>query len=160
MIIHTKNYTLRSFTPNDATEFFHMVNGDEVIEEYVPYSYVNTMEEACENVEDYSNGDCKNDFYLLIEKNGKMVGAIIAVRMIGMTLDTSLLVFKKYRGKGIMSEALTAFIQWLKKSTQYESLVLVIRNDNLPSIKLAWDCGAELERELEGDLIFRVSLKG
>ncbi|MBR2587994.1 MAG: GNAT family N-acetyltransferase [Bacilli bacterium] len=158
MIIQTGKYILRNFTKSDVKDFFNMVNGDEIIEDYVPYAYVHNMQEAFENVKEYTQGDCKNDFYLVIEKKGKMVGAIIAQRTIGKTLDTSIFISKKYRGKGIMTESLEAFVQWLRKNTNYEAIFLVIRNDNSASIRLAQKCGAVLQREIEEDKVYRIIL--
>ena len=158
MIIHTNKYTLRSFTNSDVKEFFEMINGDETIEDYVPYAYVHNMQEATENVEDYVMGDCINDFYLVIERNKKMVGTIIAVRTIGMTLDVSIIISKKYRGKGIMKEALEAFVQWLRTNTKYEAIMLVISDDNESSIRLAQKCGAIMEKEIEENKVYKIIL--
>ena len=137
MKIHSNKITLRSFTLDDVEQFYELVHNDSAIEEYVPYAYVHNITETVENIEAYVEGDCINDFYLVIEVDGVMVGSIIAIRALPKTLDLSLIIFEKHRGQGIMNESLKIFIDWLKNNTDYKTLIYAVKNDNASSIKLA-----------------------
>ena len=129
MIIHTANCKLRPFESDDVDNFYAMVH-DDVIKEYVPYVYCKNRHDAKISVQDYMNGDCKNDFYLVIVKDDIIVGCIIAVRTKELTLDVSVCVNKRDRGKGIMLEALEGFILWLKTYTEYQNLEMTININN------------------------------
>ena len=135
MIIHTTNYKLRTFEKTDIDEFYCMVHEEEIAK-YVKYVYCNNRHDARLAVSDYMNGDCKNDFYLLIEKDGVLVGCIVAIKLKEDTLDICWCIRVGYRGQGIMLEALTAFIQWLKTNTQYKYLDAIINIYNESSLRL------------------------
>lgn len=137
MIIQGNRCMLRPFNICDAGAFYNMVKNDEVVERFVPYVYQSDIEEAEDTVyECYSKGDLKNDFYLVIECDGEEVGCIVAVRTIGMCLDTSALLAKEYRGKGLMADAMLAFIKWLRTNTDYNELEMKINAENEASIRL------------------------
>ncbi len=156
MIIHSNDFILRSFTIEDTVQFYDMVNGDKSIEKYVPAAYTNSWQEVSENVEIYAKGDCINDFYLVIERDGCVIGAIIAVRTYGMTLDTSAIISNQYRGRGIMKEALKTFIMWLHTNTKYSKLSLYIRNDNISSRRLARKCNAHVVKEENDYFLYEI----
>lgn len=89
------------------------------------------------NVEIYAKGDCKNDFYLIIEDAEKnAVGVIIAVRTMQDSLDVSAFVDKEVRGQGIMTLAMKSFIRWLKRYTEYTELHMLVRKRNKASNQL------------------------
>ena len=143
----------------DVKEYYQMAHNDEAIKKYVPSSYPSDPREAYELVGTYSQGDCSNDFYLLIEKNGIMIGAIIAVRTIGKTLDTSAFIFKPYRGKGIMTIVLSEFRDWLKRYTDFEEMSLVIKKGNNMSLMQAQKCGVVFQKEDEENEFYKIYLK-
>ena len=93
MIIHAGNYILRSFScaERDVKSFYEISHNPEV-QMYVPYAYSQNYADARETVKVYSEGDCKNDFYLCIQdQNETAVGVIIAIRMYTTILDVSVL---------------------------------------------------------------------
>lgn len=147
MIIQSNKITLRSFMLDDVEDFYEMVHNDSSVEKYVPYAYVRNISEAIENIEVYEKGDCINDFYLVIEIDSIMVGAILAIRTFPTTLDLSLIISKRYRGQGIMSDSLKIFMQWLKENTNYKTLVFAVKNDNASSIKLIEKFNVTLKRK-------------
>lgn len=158
MIIHTTNCTLRTFQESDIDEFYLMVN-DEEIQKYVKYIYCMNHHDARLAVLDYMNGDCKNDFYLLIEKDGILVGCIVAVRIKDLTLDLSACVRKGYRGKGIMIEALNAFFEWLKVNTEYTRLDAVVSIYNESSLRMVEKLeGAHCYRQKNDNSYYRIEL--
>ena len=158
MIIHTTNCTLRTFQESDIDEFYLMVN-DEEIQKYVKYIYCKNHHDARIAVSDYMNGDCKNDFYLLIEKDGVLVGCIVAVKIKDSTLDLSACVREGYRGKGIMIQALNAFFEWLKVNTEYTRLDAVVSIYNESSLRMVEKLeGAYCYRQKNDNSYYRIEL--
>lgn len=129
MIIYGQNCLLRNFNLDDVKTFYAIAH-DESVKRFVPYAYSEDEYEAFENVSIYSNGDMKNDFYFVIEVDQKVVGAIISVRTEGKTLDTSAFISKDFRKRGIMTDAMNAFIKWLKQNTDYYVLAMTIDTEN------------------------------
>ncbi|MCR5147246.1 MAG: GNAT family N-acetyltransferase [Clostridia bacterium] len=159
MTIHAQNCTLRSFTLDDVSAFFYMTHNDEKIKKYVPSAFPKDFLDAYEIVDVYSQGDCKNDFYLAIERGKVLLGFIISVRMCNMSLDTSAVIFKQYRGKGIMTQAINVFKNWLKENTEYKTLSLQIRKDNKISLHQSKKCGAKLKCEDEHTYFMRIHIR-
>lgn len=158
MIILTPQYKLRTFEKNDIDEFFLMVH-DELIAKYVKYVYCKNRHDARLAILDYMKGDCKNDFYLLIEKDGKLVGCIVAVKIKDFTLDLSYCVKEGYRGKGIMLEALNAFFEWLKANTEYKYLNAMVSIYNDSSIRLIEKIeGVSCYRQKNDNSYYRINL--
>ena len=160
MIIHAGDYILRNFVKSDTPKFYKMMHNDDTIEKYVSSAYPYDLEEAEILVNLYSQGDNINDFYLVIEKNNKMIGAIIAVRTLTRTLDTSAILAEQYRGKGIMTIVMSHFKKWLQNNTDYEVLSLVIKKDNTASLKHIQKCEAILTREDQYYKFYKIFLKG
>lgn len=132
MIIQNERCVLRSFSKEDLGVFYLMAH-DEAVKRYVPFAYPADEEEAKEMISTYEEGDFKNDFYLMIEKDGMPVGVIIAIRTINAVLDTSAFIARGYRGKGIMTDALRLFISYLKANTKIKELRMEIEFENLAS---------------------------
>ena len=163
MIIQSNNeskITLRTFSLDDVEEFYQMVHSDLRIKQYVPYAYVSDITETVENVEVYEKCDCVNDFYLIIEIDGKMVGAILAIRTDLVTLDISQMIFEKYRGQGIMKESIEIFANWLKNNTKYENMSFVIKKDNVASLSLAQKLHLQQVYEGEKENLFILKIQG
>lgn len=136
MIIRGNRCVLRPFNICDSGAFYNMVKDDELVERFVPYAYQKDIEEADDTVYNcYSKGDLKNDFYLVIECEGEEVGCIVAVRTIGKCLDVSALLAKAHRGKGLMTDAMLAFMKWLRINTDYSELEMKINTENEASIR-------------------------
>ena len=161
MIIHAGNYILRSFScaERDVKSFYEISHNPEV-QMYVPYAYSQNYADARETVKVYSEGDCKNDFYLCIQdQNETAVGVIIAIRMYTTILDVSVLVTTEHRGKGIMKIAMNSFITWLKENTNYTHLSLVIEKSNSSSKRLATKIGAEVVEEFQHNIKYQIRIK-
>lgn len=134
MIIYTDNYIIRNLTNCDTKSFYELAH-DKLVKKYVPYSYCKDYNMAKENMSYYIKGDCKNDFYLAILKSDELIGSIIATKLDSSTLDVCTLVLSKWRGKGVMTEAMNGFIKWLKENTLYLNLNMVVEKSNIASIK-------------------------
>ena len=110
-------------------------------------------------MDDYIQGNCRDDFYLAVEKEGKMVGCIIAIRIKKTILDVSVLMGKKFRGQGIMKEAMEGFIEWLKENTKYCNLSIAIKQTNKSSLRLASKIGAEAYGIANDTCFLRIPLR-
>ena len=158
MIIHAGEYRLRSFTLCDVEEFYRIAHEPKV-KQYVMFAYPENVEECFSTVAIYSRGDCINDFYLAIEKENIMVGSIIAVRMEGKVLDVSEIISKEFRGQGIMTIAMKAFVEWLKDNTQYEELSFEIEENNVSSLRQAAKHNTILRKEHDGYKNYRLKIR-
>lgn len=157
MKIQAGQYTLRSFQDSDVIPFYNIAH-DDIVKKYVSYAYPEDYENANEMVQDYVLGDCKNDFYLLIEKDSNVIGAIIAVRIVDKILDVSAFLGKDYRQKGIMTIAMTSFKKWLKQYTSYRELRMHINKDNDVSNCQVKKIGGIKLREKENAFLYKVQL--
>lgn len=142
MIIYGERCSLRTFFKSDWKVFYSIAH-EESVKAYVPYAYPNDIIEAKEMTTVYSEGDLKNDFYLLIEYDQKVVGVIIAIKTMGNFLDTSAFIAKPYRSKGLMTDAMKLFIKWLSENTEYEELHMDIEMENKASNRQILKIGGE-----------------
>lgn len=113
MLIETSRLILRPFTLNDANEYYNLVQ-DMLIRKYVPFSYLDTLNETKITIEEsYSKSDFIHDFYLLIieKESGNIIGAILITQNPhAKYFDSCYFIGEKYRRKGYMKEALEAFL--------------------------------------------------
>ena len=158
MIIQAGEYELRSVRQNDVREFYNLAH-DEMVREYVFYAYPKNIKEASEMVKYYSNCDCKNAFYLFIQKDKKIIGMIIAVRTIGKILETSAFISKEFRGNGIMTTSMKSFIKWLSENTDYEKLEMYIDQKNIISNSQIKKIGGVFNRIRDSNNIYEVKLR-
>lgn len=143
MVLEGKRILLRRFKNEDVKEYFKIAT-DESMKKYLPYASPDDLEECIELIENYSNLDFINDFYLIIEDKDshQMIGAILSFRTSALELDTSYFIGKDFRGNGFVIEALQVFIDYLSKNCIYKTLFFMIKNDNLPSTKIMEKLGA------------------
>ena len=142
--IETERLNLTPFRREDSKDYFEIIR-DEAIKKYVPYASAYTIESTESHIALYEKGDFINDFYIAIrlKKSKKIIGAIIAVRMSHCNLDISYLVHKDYRNQGYMTEAMKAFIQYLKFSDISGNMIFTIEDGNSISRSVAISCGAK-----------------
>lgn len=158
MVIQGNRCLLRPIDICDTSIFYAMAHED-VVKRFVPYAYPEDIEEADEMVYHYSKGDLKNDFYLMIESAGERVGCIIAVRTIEKTLDTSVFLAKEYRGRGIMTDAMLTFTDWLRKNTDYKELIMTIDAENTASNRQIKKIGGDFVKQYCNNEIYKISLR-
>lgn len=133
-IVESERLIIRPFKTADAESYYQMTQ-DSLIRKYVPYACENSFEKTYETIEFfYSNGDCVNDFYLILEEKSThtLIGALIATatQTSPLTLELCILTDANYRRKGFMFEALSAFIKALPQST---TLLFIVDKKNLAS---------------------------
>lgn len=158
MEIQAGEYKLRSFTEDDAINFYYLAH-DEIVRKYVPYAYPKNIKYAHEMVKDYVKGDCINDFYMLIQHNKDLVGMIIAVKIKWRTLEVSAFISPEYRGKGIMTIAMKSFKKWLSDNTEYERLLMFIEEENIASNCQIKKIGGAFSHVYEKYNVYKVAVK-
>lgn len=147
MIIQTQRLVLRPFTIHDVNEYYSLISNSKSIEKFVPFALTSSLEEMSKTIEKcYSKCNFKDDFYFILEEKStkKIIGAIIAVRLIKEELDVSYLVGNEYRHKGYMFEAMKGFKDELKaiNDLKIKYLSLMIDSTNSISQGLARKLGA------------------
>lgn len=148
MIIQTERLNLRHFCDEDKKWYCKIVQDSE-FKKRLPGLEAEDDTEANSHVELFKKGDFINDFYYVIEdKNGNILGIIVAVRITDKTLDVSYFLFKQYRHKGYMSEAMRYFIKQVKAEIENYYFRMVIDRDNISSLNVVSRLGARVENEI------------
>ena len=152
----TERLLLDSFNLREAQQFFNMASTYEVAK-YLSGVYVQSLEQAYENIIYYQNQNGNGDFYIAIrlwtlKEKGTLVGTIIATRPReeneSKTLEIAYLIGEKYRGNGYIEEAMKCFIS-IAKGIGYQLLKLEIIEDNECSKKIAKKLGAVFIKKIE-----------
>ena len=158
--IETKRLELTPFRLEDAEEYFQIIS-DKDIAKYVPYSSAKTLDTTKKHLEVYEKGDFERDFYICIrsKETGKIIGAIIGCALSYAILDISYFIGKDYRGLGYCSEAMKAFIKYLKDNNlKRYNLLLTIEDENLASKNTASHLNAEMFRRTYNATVFEIKL--
>lgn len=150
-IIESERLLLRKFTLNDAKDFYKIIR-DRKIKRYVPIACLKTLKETQETINNYySHCDCMQDFYLVIEdkQSHKIIGAIFAFGLLASkTFEMDILIAKRQRRKGYMTEALLAFISNLPKGSE---LFFVVDKTNKASLKTVSKLPNAIKKPLTGE---------
>lgn len=133
-MIESDRLILRQFQLDDAEAYFKMTR-DRAIQKYIPYVVEDSIKDMRNIIKIYyTKCDFEQDFRLILEdkKTHSIVGAILAdaIQKEPLILDVSILTDYKFRRKGFMFEALTAFISSLPKGT---TLSFIVFQDNTAS---------------------------
>lgn len=158
MKIQAGEFELIPFKDIDEVQYYELAH-DQMVKKYVPYAYPIDRKAAKEIVQVYSNGDSKNDFYLLIRDKQNFIGMIIAVRTTAKVLDTSAFLIPEYRNKGIMTIVMQAFIKWLSENTAYEELIMLIEKNNIASNIQIKKIGGVFQSLYKNNYVYKVFLK-
>ncbi len=150
-IVESERLFIRPFRIADTEEYYQMTR-DSLIQTYVPFACEETIEEVYKTIDNYySNGDCVNDFYLVLEEktSHKLVGAIIATAKTTtpLVLDVCILTDSFNRKKGFMFEALSAFKNALPKSTE---LLFTVDRENIASKNTILKLPGVIEKPFSG----------
>ena len=132
-LIETSRLILRPFKCSDAERYFEMTRDTEILK-YVSYACPDSVQNALDDIEKYySKGDWVHDFYIILEQkeSHEIVGALIITEDLSGRLDTCLIVAEEHRRKGYITEAITAFREYLPKGNV---LHFVIDRKNIPSL--------------------------
>ncbi len=146
-----KNVILRMFREDDLDEYFEITNNLCNMSNYWP---INLHSEPTMRKEFREHGFWKydNKRMIITDVQGNLVGEVANFRTSPNIQgpEVGYRIFrKKDMGKGYMTEALTLFSAYLYKAgPTIMRLTLLIRSDNIGSIKVAEKCGYKHEGTL------------
>ena len=150
-MIQGEKVILRMVSEGDLDEYFEVVNDLSNMSHYWP---VNLQSEANLRKEFAENGFWKDDYKLMLitDKQGNLVGEVDTFRTSPniQGSEAGYRIFrKKDMGKGYATEALKLFSAYLYKALPMMlRLTLLIRSDNIASMKVAEKCGYKREGTL------------
>lgn len=146
MTIQTKRLLLRPFCDEDKVWYCNLVK-DKEIKQRLPGLEAKNDGEAKSHVDIFKGCDFVNDFYYVItNKEGQVVGLIVAVRITGKMIDVSYFIYKKYRYNGFMQEALRFFIHKIRTEVENYYFRFVIDTDNIDSLKVIRKFNPRIEK--------------
>lgn len=156
MNIFTDRLILRSFKLKDSSEFFRIIQ-DEDVKHYLKGVYVDSLAKVRGNIAIYKSADFKNDYYYAIEdrRSGYMLGAIIATRMNKYEIEVAYFIAKCYRECGYMKEALSTFLKQIGTWNKGMQFKFVVDKDNIPSINLLNALNITVDNESDTQYIYK-----
>ena len=134
--LHTDRLCLRKLRKTDASELYYADSLGDTLPE---------AEETVDNMIRY-NDDPLN-FHWVLEYEGKAVGRVkaweVSVRDSYAQLGYD--IGKEYRSLGLMTEAVQAVIRYLLTEAEFNRVYCVVRENNLPSIRVCEKAGMTKE---------------
>lgn len=134
-VIESERLLLRKFKLEDAEDFYKMTR-NRAIKKYVPVANMENLKQTIKTINEYySYCDCVQNFYLVIEDkiSHKIIGAIFAFGLLASNkFEMNILIARKHRKKGYMTEALLSFISSLPKGSE---LFFVVDKKNTASLR-------------------------
>lgn len=150
-MIRGRNVILRTFSENDLDAYFEVISDLSNMTDYWP---ANLQSETNMRKEFSANGFWKDDYKLMLitDKEGNMIGEVDTFKTSPniQGFEAGYRIFqKKDMGKGYATEALALFSAYLYKTNPTMlRLTLLIRSDNIGSMKVAEKCGYKNEGTL------------
>jgi len=150
-MIRGKRVNLRTFRESDLDEYSEIINDLSNMSNYWP---INLQAETNLRKEFGKNGFWKDDYKLMVvtDKQGNLIGEVDNFKTSPNIQGSEVgyrIFQKKDMGNGYMTEAVKLFSAYLyKASPTLLRLTLLIRSDNIGSIKVAEKCGYKREGTL------------
>lgn len=141
MVIETSRLRLRPIVESDAFAIY-IFSQDPLLERYLPYTYVPTIQDAYSDIEEYYlKGDFVRDFYFMVERlsDNATVGIAILTEDEHGDLDVCYYTSKDYRNRGYACEATKAIISNIKPG---KKLIFTVDVSNKPSLRVMEKIGA------------------
>lgn len=147
------SFEIRGLKNADANALHTMViNNSERMKEYFPITLAeNSTQPKSENYISNCSEKAKAKKHLtsvIVDKStNEFVGLLIMKNLVWNIPkgEIAYMVNKAYGGKGIMTEAVTAFCDYFFKEMNLLRIYACVSEENVPSIKLAKRCGFEVE---------------
>jgi ribosomal-protein-alanine N-acetyltransferase len=152
-ILKTQRLVLRQLSTNDADAILSLRSNDEVMK-YIPRPYLKTKEDALELIamfdDKIENGIGINWGIYFLEEPEKLIGIIGYYRMKPehYRAEVGYMLFPKYNGKGIISEALQKVVEYGFKDMKLHSIEAVLDPENKGSEKVLLKNGFVKEAHL------------
>ncbi|HKO76626.1 MAG TPA: GNAT family N-acetyltransferase [Flavobacterium sp.] len=152
-ILETQRLLLRQLSANDADSILSLRSNDEVMK-YIPRPYLKSKEDALELIamfdDKIENGIGINWGIYFLGEPEKLIGIIGYYRMKPehYRAEVGYMIFPKYNGKGIVSEALQKVIEYGFKDMKLHSIEAVLDPENKGSEKVLLKNGFVKEAHL------------
>ena len=134
--IKTKRVLIRKLVKKDAEDYFQIF-GNPAIAKYDDFSPI-TREEADKDIDDIIKTDCRNskekEFAVELQAEKKIIG-VLFLKIENSYISIGYHFNEKYHGKGLATEAVKAFIDYLEKKYSKE-IRAIVDPLNEQSIKL------------------------
>ena len=162
-IIKSDRLILRKPKKSDTANLLPLLN-DKKIHEYVPNLFYTTTSEIRQFIKFYIKAsDYKNDFCLLIQdiKTKEILGIIDAYIYCSneYTIGISYALKESVRGRGIMIDALKAFLMYLHSNSNAICAEFSIREDNISSLRVMEKLNIPSTGKSGNYIYFSLSLK-
>jgi RimJ/RimL family protein N-acetyltransferase len=140
------NILIRPIEKSDFELFYSWIQDEKCLGDYMDMemvyrdSFLETLEKSTKNV---------STFYAIIEdRDGKSIGEINSIEVIGSntTLEIGLLIAEESsRGKGIGTECIRLFVNYLFKTKNIMRIQYITRTDNVGMKLIGENIGFKLE---------------
>ncbi len=153
-VIETERLILRKFEITDAKEMFNNWAGDPENCEHLTWSAHKNVEETKKIIADWAKNYENKNYYnwvIILKNTNELVGGIDAGRFDehNERANVGYLIAKRHWGKGIMTEALTAIIDFLFNKVNFTRIEAYHHVGNPASGRVMEKCGMKYEGTLE-----------
>lgn len=135
-----------------------------IIQKYIPYAYVRTIEEAKDKVLEFRTRTEQGGglFYFISDLNTKiplgclnLASPLTETGLNSWTVD--FWIHPRYQGRGIVTQSLTSALKYLKNYSVTEVRALV-NGENDKSINVLSNSGFSYEKESDDILVYKIEL--
>ena len=155
MIVQSKNIFIRKITLKDVSKNYLNWFRDPAIKENI----INKKYQNLDDLKKYVTAHLKkkNEIFLgIFLKNNKHIGNIKFenINLTDKTAHVGIMIGdKRWRGKGIATEALELSINWIYKNFQIKKIFLGVNKNNIFAIKVYKKCGFRIIKEKNNNYI-------
>ncbi len=146
--LKTERLILRRFTPSDAEEMFSCWANDERVTKFLTWAPHGSLDVTKFVLSDWCSSYEKPDYYQWgIEFEGKLIGSLAVVERDDNSerCEIGYCIGFDFWGKGIMTEAVKAVIDFLLLEVGYNRVEICHATKNPASGNVAKKCGLKLE---------------
>lgn len=156
--LETERLKLRRLEQSDVNTVFALRSNPEIMK-YIPVPLTQSIEEAeayiCSIDKRMENKECVN-WAITLKDSGVMIGTIGFYRMKleHYRAEAGYMILPQFNGKGYVTEALNAIIEYGFSTMKLHSLEALIDPANIGSMKVLEKCGFEKEAHFKEHLFF------
>lgn len=155
-ILGTERLLLRSLQPSDAEEVFALRSDDD-INKYIGRQKAITMDDAHAFIERMKTSVASKESLLWaieLKETHAFAGSVLLwnINKERNEIETGYELLPQYQGKGIIQEAIKAVMAYAFDSLKFDSVVAIVHNQNIASLKVLQRNKFILTAALENDL--------
>ena len=150
IMLETDRVIIRRFTIEDAKDMFNNWTSDKDINKYMLWDLHCTIDDSIKTIEFYIKCYENNSSYIMFAIVDKISNEVIGSISYNLNrrhdyASIGYLLCKKMQNKGIMTEAINVFTNYLFNELKCNRIEAEVIKDNIPSIKLLEKCGFKEE---------------